>query len=156
MHSQHSVSDAAYHRITGTSIIVLGLVRLASLWYASSAVHNQGSDAAALSPTVSMSEPNPIYRHSRAKSNPLLALGGYLYVINGLYMADIALTPYMRPSMVEGLDAAGMAHFAQLRLLRLVFGLLFVFAAIRLFITRYEQRVLASSPITEEEDHNHV
>ena len=155
MHSQHSVSDAAYHRITGTSIIILGLVRLASLWYASSAVHSHGSDATASSPTVP-TEPNPIYRHSRAKSSPLLALGGYLYVLNGLYMADIALTPYMRPSMVGGLDAAEMAHFAQLRFLRLVFGLFFAFAATRLFITRYEQRVLASSPIAEEDDHNHV
>ena len=82
---------------------------------------------------------NPIYLSSSARSSPLFAIGGYLYVLNGVYMLDIAITLYMRPWMGRAWTGRLLYRFAMLRFIRIMLAAFFLFAVARLVFSPGEE-----------------
>lgn len=139
MHAQHEESGAAYHAVIGSSLLLMSLIRLACLWSAH-AVIDSSKDATGI---------NPAFGSEVSATSPLQLLSALFYLVNGVYMTDIAVTPYMRPGLVAGLDAHGLRSFALKRFLAILLCVFFVLAGTRVALRMYEKRCRAKRGLAE-------
>lgn len=146
MHSQHEQSGAAYHRLGAYAYMLLALVRLAELWY-SSVVAKKSSNP--------HSDLNPIFSSTESRKTPLPFMSAFLYLLGGVWMIDIAVTPYIRPYLLVeyNTDELLMTFCAQ-RMIIFIVSLFFLLAmamvCFRMFDVMYRTTSLSIALRTSE------
>lgn len=148
MHSQHEQSGAAYHRLGAYVYMLLSLVRLAEFWH-SSVVSTKSSNP--------HQDLNQIFSSIKAtRKTPLPFLSAFLYLLGGVWMIDIAVTPYIRPYLLTEYNTDELLmRFCAERMIFFILSLFFLLAmamvCLRMFDVMYRRTSLAVALRSSEE-----
>jgi hypothetical protein len=146
MHSQHEQSGAAYHKLGAYVYMLLALTRLTELWYSSVVAKTNNNPHQDL---------NPIFSSTESRKTPLPFLSAFLYLLGGVWMIDIAVTPYLRPYLlIEYNTDELLMTFCAERMIFFIICLFFLFAmamvCLRMFDVMFRRTSLAVALRTSE------